>query len=382
MKPLPTLYARGENDKVLEWDIEVEGNKYRMITGAQGFAKVTSEWTICAGKNIGRANETTPEEQAQSEAKSKWKKKQDSKGYRLDIKDIDSLEFEEPMRAEKYYERVDTVDFTTGKWGLQCKFNGNRCLARKDGFYTRGAKKYLSIPHIEKALKPFFDKYPDAVLDGELFNYDLRQSLNELNKLVRKSVKIKAEDLVRSEQIVRFYIYDGHDFPGLGMETSYTERKSWLDTNVIGTYKYCEKVDTEILKSLMGFEKSYGNLIEDAQEGAILRHMDKGYEYRRSVWVLKVKPEDDDEAIIDGAEEGVGNGAGTCKKIWLIWKGKRFKATFKGTYEQGVQFLKDFDRVWKGKEVTFLYNGLTGETAGGVPNYARVDINNCLKGDR
>lgn len=31
------------------------------------------------------------------------------------------------------------------------------------------------------------------------------------------------------------------------------------------------------------------------------------------------------------------------------------------------------------RTVTFLYNGLTGL---GTPNYARMDIKNCFKGDR
>ena len=50
-------------------------------------------------------------------------------------------------------------------------------------------------------------------------------------------------------------------------------------------------------------------------------------------------------------------------------------ATFKGTMEDCAQFLVDRDK-WIGREVTFLYNGLTGL---GSPNYSRVDFKNCLK---
>lgn len=44
-----------------------------------------------------------------------------------------------------------------------------RCVATKNGLFTRKGEKYISVPHIEEALKPFFDKHPESVLDGELF---------------------------------------------------------------------------------------------------------------------------------------------------------------------------------------------------------------------
>jgi hypothetical protein len=48
---------------------------------------------------------------------------------------------------------------------------------------------------------------------------------------------------------------------------------------------------------------------------------------------------------------------------------------FKGTYEKRAVILKD-KKNWLDKEVTFLYNGLTGL---GTPNFARIDISNCFK---
>ena len=68
----------------------------------------------------------------------------------------------------------------------------------------------------------------------------------------------------------------------------------------------------------------------------------------------------------------------SCKVLKMRWKGKEFNATFKGTREEAIQFLKDKNK-WVGRTVTFLYIGLTGL---GTPNYARMDINNCVKGDR
>ena len=80
-KSFPTLYARGKKKKVLIWNIEVDGGKYRTITGAEGAKQVTSAWTVCEAKNVGRSNETTPEQQAMAEAASKWTAKRDKEHY-------------------------------------------------------------------------------------------------------------------------------------------------------------------------------------------------------------------------------------------------------------------------------------------------------------
>ena len=109
---LPTLYARSSTGAVLEWDIEVEGNKYRMITGQQGGAKTTSKWTVSEPKNIGQSNATTAEQQAEADAISKWKKKIKREGYWEDIKSIDNVNrFIEPMLAHKLRDHPDKVVF-------------------------------------------------------------------------------------------------------------------------------------------------------------------------------------------------------------------------------------------------------------------------------
>jgi ATP-dependent DNA ligase len=177
--------------------------------------------------------------------------------------------------------------------------------------------------------------------------------------------------------LVHYYIYDGYGF-GLDKEHPYHERKQWIDSNIIGKYTHVMKVEDFDLCSKEDLDKKYQSLVDDGQEGAILRHKKMKYEHKRSRNLLKVKPEDDDEGEIINISEGTGNWSGTGKIITLRWNGKEFDATFKGTQEQGAQFLKDKNK-WIGKTVTFLYNGLTGL---GTPNYARVDINNCIKGDR
>jgi len=376
MKIHPSLYTRDSVGNMRVWRMEQDGDRYRTVSGVQGGELVTSEWTVAKPKNVGKKNETTGEAQAKSEVEARYKKQRKT-GYFDDPKDIDKTQYVEPMLAKLYKDYHDEIDLSLGEWLLQCKFNGMRCVATRDGLFTRKGERYLSCPHIEESLAPFFREHPDAVLDGELFNEKFRQSLNEISKLVRKTVNITDSDLERSRELVHYYIYDGYGF-GLDKERPYHERKQWIDANVVGKYTHVAKVEDYALKSRADLDRHYQVLVDEGHEGAILRRSGMKYEHKRSKNLLKVKPEDDDEAVIVDILEGAGNWSGTGKVIKLRWNDKEFDATFKGTQEQGALFLKE-KKKWIGKTVTFLYNGLTGL---GTPNYARVDINNCVKGDR
>lgn len=371
-----TLYTKDSLGNIRIWKMEQNDSKYRTMSGLLNGELVTSEWTIVEGKNFGKKNETSSVEQATKEIEAKYKK-QKKTGYFEDINNVDSINYIEPMLAKLYKDYSDKIDFSDTYYILQCKFNGMRCIATKNGLFTRKGEKYLSCPHIENSLVPFFKQYPNAVLDGELFNNSLRQQLNEISKLIRRTVHISTDDLDRSEKLVRYYVYDGYDF-GINKDCCYIERKKWIDSNVVNTYKYIMNVEDFIVNSVDDLKKYYLSFVDQGHEGVILRLPNMGYEHKRSKNLLKVKPEDSEEAMILDIKEGVGNWSGAGKTISLKWKDKIFDATFKGSYEEGVNFLKH-KKEWIGQTIEFLYNGLTGK---GTPNFARVDINNCLKLDR
>lgn len=382
MKHLPTLFSRTSTGAIQQWTVQIDGDKFRVESGQTDGKKVLSEWTVCEAKNVGRANATTPSEQALSEAQAKWDKKI-KLGYTTDVTKIDSsTSFVEPMLAKDFDDYRTKMDWKSGLI-VQNKYNGVRCVATYDGdrvvLKSRKGEEWISVPHINKDLEKFFEQFPDAVLDGELYNYDLRQKLNELTKLVRKTKNISDADLKKSEDMVRYYIYDGYDFgPATDVCVKYVSRKARIDELLPKYSKYYRKVDDVVVYSQAELDKIYNKFLDDGEEGAIVRIPYSPYENKRSKMLLKYKPEDDDEATIIDIIEGTGNWAGTAKTCTLEWKGKKFDATFKGTYEQAVDRLKH-KKDWIGKTVTFLYTGLTGL---GVPNYARIDPDNCFKNDR
>lgn len=384
IKSLPTLYSRAATGAIQQWTIQVDGGKWRTEAGQVDGKKTLTEWTVCEPKNVGRANETTDVEQALSEAQARWDKKKKT-GYSEDKTKVDTcLKYVEPMLAKDFEEYAKKIDFSKGVC-VQNKYNGVRCVATFDGqnvvLKSRKGELWVSVPHVNKDLEKFFAKYPDAVLDGELYNYELRQKLSELVKIVRvsKKEKLTSELLKKSEDMVRFYIYDGYDMtPDHGPNTSYSHRKAWIDANLPKYSKHYRQVPTHVAKSMEEVDARYETFLADGEEGAIIRIVDSPYENKRSKNLLKYKPEDEDDGIVTALHEGTGDWAGAIKMATLKWKGKEFRATFKGTYEQGVERMKN-PKSFMNKKVEFLF---TGFTSYGVPNYARIDPDNCFKGDR
>lgn len=374
------LYTRDSRGVVRTWHMESSYGDYRTISGILNVPSsvVISEWTTAEAKNIGRANATTADEQALKEVESRYTK-QLKTGYFEDINDVDVAQYVEPMLAKSYEDYRGKLDFSPGNWILNIKYNGLRMIATKDGLFSRKGERYVSVPHIEQSLKSFFEQYPNAVLDGECFNEQYRQELNEIVKLARKTKKITAKDLAESERLIRFYVYDGYGFSdALDEDAAYNQRKAWIDANVT-CYKFIEQVPGWIVNNENHMMELYNNIVADGHEGAILRLADMPYEHKRSKNLLKVKPLDDAEFTITNVQEGSGNWSGKAKIISLRdSNGKSFDATFKGTMEDAAYFLTVKDQ-WIGKEVTIHYNGFTGL---GTPQFAQFDYKNSIKGDR
>ena len=69
---LPTLYKKDTTNKIRQWSIIAEDNKFWTEQGVLDGKIVVNKPTITYPKNIGKKNETSAEEQANAEAKAKW----------------------------------------------------------------------------------------------------------------------------------------------------------------------------------------------------------------------------------------------------------------------------------------------------------------------
>ena len=210
------------------------------------------------------------------------------------------------------------IDYTKPTF-IQPKLDGVRCLIQYEGSeasgyesvvaYSRTGKVWQNINHILASLIPFFKKYPDVILDGELYNHDFKDDFESIISMVRKT-KPTNEDKLKSVENVQFYCYDT-----IMEHMPYHDRALYLITNL--RESYCVKflppvrVDCEERSKLYHQEN-----LGAGYEGSILRTNDI-YKCGRSWSLRKFKDFSDAEATIIGYVDGKGKRTGTLGKFLM-----------------------------------------------------------------
>jgi DNA ligase-1 len=203
-KSIP-IYKRDTAGKIRTWQVEVEGPAYRVIAGIQGGNLVTSKWKTAKPKNVGKKNETTPEQQAQLEALADHTAKL-KREYRRTIPELEFVP-NGPMLALGYDDLKEPLEFWKGVYS-QPKLDGIRSMKNlKLGASTRELQPHLNCGHLMTALQPLFAKYPGIEFDGELYNHDHHDDFNAIARLVRKE-KLNAEQKAKIESTLQFHVYD------------------------------------------------------------------------------------------------------------------------------------------------------------------------------
>ena len=161
----PTLYKLTATGAINRWTILVENNYYWTEFGKIDGILQTSDRTYCEAKNIGRANETTSEQQAILEASSAWKKKRDRDGFVTSIEELQGLVFEPPMLAKKF-----DGNYKSEMKFIQPKLDGIRCnISCNTGeiqALSRHNMAFNTTKHIEDELKELLeskDKYKKKI---------------------------------------------------------------------------------------------------------------------------------------------------------------------------------------------------------------------------
>jgi len=275
----PKLYKTSSTKKELEWLIGViphEDNTATIRTnhGQVGGQLQTTDLLISKGKNIGKANETSPYEQACFEAESKWKKQQDKNYSEQRGGKSKSLS---PMLAHTYEDKLHLVTFPSF---IQPKLDGIRCIATRVGdtisLRSRQNKEFVGLVHVREAL---LDELDDGESwDGELFNKEL--PFQELIKLVKKD----QPDSIK----IQYHIYD------IIGDTPFAERTCQLMSKAngkrFGRNSPLVSVDTWLVNSHEEVMQKHKVFLAEGYEGSILRVGDCMYKAGdRSSQLLKIK---------------------------------------------------------------------------------------------
>jgi DNA ligase-1 len=196
---------------------------------------------------------------------------------------------------------------------IQPKLDGVRCYITKHGAFSRNHKQFMNAQHITDELVPLFTKYPNVVLDGELYNHDYKDNFNKIISLVRKQTPSDAE---RNEaKVIQFHNYDIVE-TSPDIKRSFEQRKSMInDLNWEFNLRYCKTVETYRVENDVTARLMYYQFTnKQGYEGAILRN-NKPYENKRSYNLQKYKEFHDTEATIIGWVEGQGKRTGTIGKF-------------------------------------------------------------------
>jgi ATP-dependent DNA ligase len=195
---------------------------------------------------------------------------------------------------------------------IQPKLDGVRCYITKHGAFSRNHKQFMNAQHILDELVPLFTKYPNVVLDGELYNHEYKDNFNKIISLVRKQTPSDAE---RNEaKAIQFHNYDIF-MPDTPDNSFRYRNESIKNLHKEFTLQYCKTVETYHVQSDVTARLMYYQFTtKQGYEGAILRN-NKPYEQKRSYNLQKYKEFHDTEATIIGWVEGQGKRTGTIGKF-------------------------------------------------------------------
>lgn len=382
----PTLVGTSSAGKIKKWTIRVnDNNGYSVIVVEHGYENgkmqiITKD--IREGKNIGKKNETTPYEQAISEAKAAWLKKQDA-GYKIrsggdgsssgsgscsgsgsgyggsgcidcsgNHYDDDIIDIPGPMLAHDYNKRSKSIKFPCY---VQRKYDGTRCIGIPGvGLYSRNKKKYPHMQHIMSELQ----KLPsNIILDGELYSDSL--TFQEIVGLVKKQT-LSDEDIIKQKQIY-FHVYD------LIYDASFQDRYSRLTALFsVNKFNNIKLVKTELCNCENNMKELHDKYVNEGYEGIMLRNMNGDYAVgQRSIHLQKYKQFFDDEYVVTGYNQGDGLEEGCVIWVCKTSSGSEFCCRPRGSREERIRQYNNGDS-YIGKMLTVRYQELTDS---GVPRF-------------
>ena len=261
-----------------------------------------------------------------------------------------------PMLAHKFDNK--RVDWSKPVF-IQPKLDGIRCIMKSDGCYSRNGKKFMNVQHLyTKTIKELFKQNPLLVLDGELYNHDLRDNFEKIVSLVRKQ-KPKPEDRKEARKLIQYHVYDfvmaykgKLDLIESDMNRYEKRMHQLVCSDMYG--KHIRYVPARGVHSLDKAKEIHNDFLQQGYEGSILR-LDGPYKCGRSYDLMKFKDFSDTEAKIVSWVEGKGKRRGTIGKFIAVDSdGIRFGMPVMDNFKY---LQKNFKAMqdWVGKTATFTY---------------------------
>ena len=215
----------------------------------------------------------------------------------------------------------------TGKKLIEVKLDGVRVISivypdSRVDMFSRNGKELLNFPHVTEQISRVVKKTPPpyaVVLDGEIMS----SSFQDLMTQVHRKSDVKANDAVLN----LFDMCPLEDFENGSWDKSQTVRsqmvQTWVEQNHADlpnvTCLANELVDLDTDAGQLRYKEINAQAVAGGYEGIMIKDPEAGYECKRSVAWLKLKPFIEVSLTVVTTEEGTGKNVG--KMGALVCKG-------------------------------------------------------------
>ena len=418
---METLYKKDSKGKILQWYAKVmqsETGTHISLESGEFNGKITTTLrTNIKGKNIGKTNETSPFEQAESDLKSIYNKKK-REGYKSlsDLKYVntsvafggdtmeqfllDNLKFDtrdldgnlKPMKAQQYYRSKKNWKDPEGKvWDdrkyyylqnpdvpkekgaiimtfpclIQPKLNGVRATISLDKDYniqilSKEGLRY-SLPHITDVFEQYKEVFSATINQDDVIDviFDGELYIHK-EKLQNISSAVKAQNL--NTYRISFVCFD-LAIPNLQNLARIKIMKSLLHFTTLSLDCPISFITTNIISTDKQVQRYTDRYITEGYEGSIMRKETGVYAFgKRPMDMVKLKRLMDEEfTIIDVVSQDKNPSLGLF--VCRTKEGKEFKVTPKGNvdFKELVLFQK---HLYVGKPLTCTFYEYTED---GIP---------------
>lgn len=369
------------------WKGFTDGDKI-CVTFGQKDGKMQTKVTQAKAKNIGRANATTPEQQAVVELEAMYEAQVNNKHYYYS--EIEAIEANEncliPRKITNYKDRYDKMSETLLS---SVKLNGSRACVINGKLYSKiGRHEEVKVAHLREAIELLGE---DATFDAEVYGAGL--SLQRIRSAWLKPVKTDKEivkiakdkakkckdttKLVRVDDAINYLGYNPNEdaqllkFNIFDIPTKetipFTERVKLMEelsnkvrgTVISGSIDFLFPKETHSHTERMELLKTVCDL---GLEGLVHYEPDGMYEFgKRSTNTAKSKPRYDAEAkVVKVTKDKNGEGLLHCIACDEL-DNVKFKCKMKVERRDGNRYERDYETMLNlvGKWITFSYEELS-----------------------
>ncbi len=318
---LPTLFNVTRSGSIQQWTILYNHNSYWTESGQYGGKRKISAKTICSGKNIGKSNETSDQEQTILEASSIWELKK-KKGF---VESLDCAVESEKFTIQgclDYYKHENKIIYPSI---VEEKLNGMATYLNTDDskFYSR-MNNYIPALQSIANLTTVFKR--NLRIQGEFYSPDL--SFNEIQSIFMSSINLK------ELKGCKFYIYDVYDLSNKKLNTLQRKEllKSIFTDEFLSEYANFFNIHPYIIcNSKSEYDSYHFKLVSLKKEGTVIKNINSEYQLGKTFYYLKRKEFKDEEFELIDFIEGKGKEENKASKaLCKTASGKYFEAGVNG----------------------------------------------------